>query len=123
MEGAVQHPTVFESLVLMLSANATNPSDIIALFNAYTSKLSGANGPPPVQLLQHVSFFELLVRDLFERSASHRLHAAHRHKYVHLLALAAVRIEKKIFFLKKKKNPQTKQKQNKTKNKNKQKQK
>jgi negative elongation factor C/D len=101
LDGAAVHASVQDSITLMLSADATNPSDIIKLFNAYGGGGSSSSGPggsgggggsgeptAPVQLLHHARLIELLCNDLFNSAAARHLHAAHRHKYLHLLALA-----------------------------------
>ena len=67
---ARDHPAVFNSLSLMLASNATNPSDIIRLFNEYTRPDSTA----PLALLRHAVFVELLAGDLFHRDRARRLH-------------------------------------------------
>jgi negative elongation factor C/D len=114
LDGTTVYPTVHDSLALMLAANATNPSDIIKLYNAYGGgSATGASGvvggggaiggsvvggvggggvggesSAPVHLLAHSRLIELLANDLFNPAAARHLHAAHRHKYLHLLALA-----------------------------------
>jgi negative elongation factor C/D len=106
LDGATLYPAVHDSIALMLAANATNPSDIIKLYNAYgggggsgvgvggVGGVGGGGGgggehSAPVHLLQHARLIELLANDLFNPGAARHLHAAHRHKYLHLLALAA----------------------------------
>jgi negative elongation factor C/D len=116
LDGTTVYPNVHDSLALMLAANATNPSDIIKLYNAYGGgSATGAGGvggvggggaiggsvvggvggggvggesSAPVHLLAHSRLIELLANDLFNPAAARHLHAAHRHKYLHLLALA-----------------------------------
>ncbi|KAL0488352.1 negative elongation factor C/D [Acrasis kona] len=73
---------IINALMSMLSANATNPSDITKLYKLYSS-----NNPPPAEFLHHRDVFQLFIKDLY--SPNVKLNTSHKPKYVFLLAYAA----------------------------------
>src|SRR5690606_7241226 len=66
LAGAATHGAVFSSFALMVASHATNPSDIIQLYNEY----SNAGSTAPVELLRHPAFFS-------SAAAQRRLPCAH----------------------------------------------
>uniref|UniRef100_A0A0K0F4A5 Negative elongation factor C/D (inferred by orthology to a human protein) n=1 Tax=Strongyloides venezuelensis TaxID=75913 RepID=A0A0K0F4A5_STRVS len=72
----------------MIRKKSVNPTDILTLYNAYSSQ-----NPPPIHFLQDIVFMDLLLNVIFTKDTSLNI-KNHRHTYVYLLAYASCVVEK-----------------------------
>ncbi|CAF0753316.1 unnamed protein product, partial [Didymodactylos carnosus] len=82
LDGTTQYPKVYQPLCAMLTKNALNPADVIALYKIYQG-----TDAPPVDLIRKPQFIELLINALFDPNS--KLNPDHRPKYIQLLAYAS----------------------------------
>eukprot|EP01117_Protostelium_nocturnum_P012647 TRINITY_DN4655_c0_g1_i3.p2 TRINITY_DN4655_c0_g1~~TRINITY_DN4655_c0_g1_i3.p2 ORF type:complete len:569 (-),score=175.29 TRINITY_DN4655_c0_g1_i3:1490-3196(-) len=82
LSGLSNHPNVAAGISSVLSAQATNPGDIVKLHNIYTGE-----NPPTVQFLRNPQFLDILTRDLFNPHKP--INSNYKSKYLSLLAYAS----------------------------------
>ena len=97
LSGAAAYPVAYSALASMLTKKALNPADISKLFALYNASATssktasalstGADNPPPVELIRNPQFLELLVDALFVPGS--RINPDHKPKYIFLLAYAS----------------------------------
>jgi len=83
-------PNIAEAILAMLSANSTNPADVLKLYKEYVKA-----DPPSVEFLRDPNILELFVRDMFSPARS--VSPNYITKYFYVLAYAVSVKDERIF--------------------------